>query len=152
MVRWLRKSSKDVNNTWQHTHLKSRWLKIRTIHFCFNFCSKYRPRAYAVMCYCQLIDVLRWLFEPSHHTPVFYSFTIKRLYGFIRTDKNVKQFCWFRWTISELSSALYTSCKSQLDTFIISPSNRIQLFRSNGFFGQYNIGNISCQPHLNGPF
>ena len=46
MVRWLKKSSKDVNNTWQHMHLKSRWLKIRTIHYSFIFTSKYRSRVF----------------------------------------------------------------------------------------------------------
>ena len=32
IVRWLKKSSKDFNDTWQQMYLKSRWLKIRTIH------------------------------------------------------------------------------------------------------------------------
>ena len=45
-VRWLKKYSKDVNDTCQHMHLKSRWLKIRTIHFSFNFSSKYRSRVF----------------------------------------------------------------------------------------------------------
>ena len=44
MVRWLKKSSKEFNDTWQNLHLKSRWLKIRTIHFSFIFSAKYRSR------------------------------------------------------------------------------------------------------------
>ena len=46
MVRWLKKSSKDVNDTWQTLHLKSRWLRIRTIHFSFIFSSKYGSRVF----------------------------------------------------------------------------------------------------------
>ena len=46
MVRWLKKSSKDVNNTWQHMHLILRWLKIRTIHFSLISFSKYWSRVF----------------------------------------------------------------------------------------------------------
>ena len=41
MVRWLKKSSKDVNNTWQHIHLKPKWLKIRTILPRIQFLSEF---------------------------------------------------------------------------------------------------------------
>ena len=46
MVRWLKKSSRDVNNTWQHMHLILRWLKIRTIHFSLISASKYWSRVF----------------------------------------------------------------------------------------------------------
>ena len=46
MVRWLKKSSKEFNDTWLDMHLKSRWLKIRTINFSFIFSSKYGSRVF----------------------------------------------------------------------------------------------------------
>ena len=70
MVRWLKKSSKDVNKlTITHDSICT-WSIFRTEIKAKMNGSNFKPSRFQMRMLSCVIDVLRWLSEPSHHTPV----------------------------------------------------------------------------------
>jgi len=79
MLRWLKKSSKETCLTWSHIHEKSRWLNFKMAqnldHVSFYWDGsgfndwKSEQSRFLMPMTSRETSLLRWLFDPSHHTP-----------------------------------------------------------------------------------